>query len=82
VGEALVVGNDFPAGFVKKLPFTGQGELLAGAFQKRNAEALFYGAQLLADRGLGDPVEGSGTAEGFRFHQIPKHAKRFHLHKV
>ena len=82
VSETLVVGDDFPAGLVKQLPLAGEGELLAGAFQEGNAEALLDRAELLADGGLGDPVERGGTAEGFRFHQIPKHAKRFHLHKI
>jgi hypothetical protein len=40
----LVVGNDFAAGLIKKLAFTGQGKLLAGALEKGNAKADFDGA--------------------------------------
>ena len=42
--KPLVVGNDFAAGLIKKLAFTGQGKLLAGALEKGNAKADFDGA--------------------------------------
>jgi len=48
--KALVVANNFPAGLVKQLAFAGQCKLFAGAFEKRDTEALFDGAELLADR--------------------------------
>ena len=55
--KPLVVGNDFAAGLIKKLAFTGQGKLLAGALEKGNAKADFNGAQLLTHGGLSDAIE-------------------------
>ncbi len=48
--KALVVADDFPAGLIEKLAFAGQGELLAGALQKRNTQPDLDGAELLAHR--------------------------------
>ena len=79
--KALVVPDDFPAGLVKELAFAGQGKLFAGAFEKRDTEALLDGTELLADRRLGDAIQGSRATKGAGLDEIPEHPKRLHLHK-
>jgi len=54
--KALVVADDFAAGLIKKLAFTGEGKLFTSAFKKWDTQANLDRTELLADGRLGDAV--------------------------
>ena len=78
--ERVELENDLLADLVKHLTLAGEAKALVATLDQRDAEAVLHGADLLADGGLGDEVQGGRLAEAAGLHEIAEDLERFDLH--
>ena len=81
LAEERVVGLDnLLAVVVENLPLPSQPKLFLAAFDEQRFELPFQGADLLADRRLGDMIDLGGLGETFGLGQITEHLQALDLH--
>ena len=78
--EAVGDPGDLLAVLIDEMAGGGQPELLLAPLQERKVEQPFHRGDLLADGGLGDPVEDRRLGETPGFHQVTKQLYSCDLH--
>lgn len=78
--ETLVKVEDFLCRLVETLSFVCQLELFLTSVYDEYLEVVLHGSQLLANRGLGDPVDFGSLRKAFALNEVGKYFEVLDVH--